>query len=87
MCILYTDLKNFVSAIFGNCPHDLNFAVLFQFNNSKYQNILPMPVSVNSPYCVYNNFFGSICGYNYLPLKSCISMPSLELVLCTSFLW
>ena len=43
------DLQNLFVLVFGNCRCQLNFAVVFQVNDSKYKNLLPAPVFANSP--------------------------------------
>ena len=69
MSIPYTDLKNFVFNIFGNCLHQLNFTAIFEFNVSKYQNILPTAIFANSQTVKYikhrTELFLQITKFNY----------------------
>ena len=74
MSIPYTDLKNFVFNIFGNCLHQLNFTAIFQVNNSKYQNILPTAIFANSQTVTYikhrTKLFLQITKFNYYISKT-----------------
>ena len=51
-----TDSKNLVLDIFEKCCRQLNFAVAFRVNTSKYQNILLAPIIANSPLYIIFKF-------------------------------
>lgn len=52
----YTSLE-FIFKVFGKCGCRLNFPVAFWVTDSKYLNMLPMPVFTNSPHCQLSWFF------------------------------